>query len=123
MLALVVQAPFENSSGGAFVQLRFDTHGRSSDGLKGHFTVLVREDGIASLGAYLLPALFSTQPIPDQEIAQGIAGRNVLRIVLVVDVCDAGNAEGQVANLELSIAQGLLSNGHLLRAGRQNRHE
>src|SRR5436853_6797261 len=77
MLALVVQAPFENSSGGAFVQLRFDTHGRSSDGLKGHFTVLVREDGIASLGAYLLPAL--PVAVKNAPVLWEFAG--VLRIV------------------------------------------
>ena len=57
LLAFVVQAPLENSSGGAIVQLRFDAQGRSTDRLKVHVAVLIREDGIDSFGAYLLPVL------------------------------------------------------------------
>lgn len=59
----------------------------------------------------------------NQDIAEGLAGGNVLRIVFVVDIRDTRDARGRVTNLELSVSQRLLSQGDVLRAGGQNRNE
>ena len=54
-----------------------------------------------------LPVLFTRGAVADEEIAEGAASGDVVRIVLVVDVLEAGYAGGGIVELKLRVLKGL----------------
>src|SRR5213078_375652 len=77
---------------------------------KGHFLGVCGRTGVQNCGRRLLPVFPAGSTVADEQVADSAATGDVVSVVLVLNVFQAGDARGRIGQLKLSILERLRQN-------------